>query len=114
VPDGTGGSEWMGQFALHTDIRMLKSHDYEFSCTVTSTTESQFTMKLTNDPEDDSKVSFYDNALNMKNGTVKIRKVAVKPASADAEATMLIFDFGRTPAGTRITVTDIVLQEYIQ
>jgi hypothetical protein len=26
---------------------------------------------------------------------------------------MLIFDFGRTPAGTKITVTDIVLQEYV-
>ena len=114
TPEGIGGSEWMGQFALHTDIQLQASHEYEFSCNVTATSESQFTMKLTNDPEDDSKVSFYDNALNMKNGTVKIRKVAVKPASADAEATMLIFDFGRTPAGTRITVTDIVLQEYIQ
>ena len=114
TPEGIGGSEWMGQFALHTDILMQASHDYEFSCNITATSESQFTMKLTNDPEDDSKVSFYDNTLNMKNGTVKIRKVAVKPASADAEATMLIFDFGRTPAGTKITVTDIVLQEYIQ
>jgi hypothetical protein len=114
VPDGVGGSEWMGQFALHTDIQLLASHEYELVCTVTATSASQFTMKLTNDPEDDSKVCFYDNALNMKEGMVTIRKVAVKPASADAEAAMLIFDFGRTPAGTKITVTDIVLQEYIQ
>ena len=114
VPDGIGGSEWMGQFALHTDIQLLASHEYEFICTVTATNASQFTMKLTNDPEDDSKVCFYDNALNMKEGAVTIRKVAVKPASADAEAAMLIFDFGRTPAGTKIVVTDIVLQEYIQ
>ena len=104
----------MGQFALHTDIQLLASHEYELVCTVTATSASQFTMKLTNDPEDDSKVCFYDNALNMKNGSVTVRKVAVKPASADAEAAMLIFDFGRTPAGTKITVTDIVLQEYIQ
>ena len=81
---------------------------------MTATGASSFTMKLTNDPEDDSKVCFYDNALNMKEGSVKVRKVAIKPASADAEAAMLIFDFGRTPGGTKITVTDIVLQEYIQ
>ena len=114
VPEGIGGSEWMGQFALHTDIQLLASHEYEFVCTVTATGASSFTMKLTNDPEDDSKVCFYDNALNMKEGSVKVRKVAIKPASADAEAAMLIFDFGRTPGGTKITVTDIVLQEYIQ
>ena len=70
-------------------------------------------MKLTNDPEDDAKVCFYDNTLNMTEGTVKVRKAGIKPASADAEAAMLIFDFGRTPAGTKITVTDIVLQEYV-
>ena len=113
MPEGIGGSEWMGQFALHTDIPLLASHEYEFSCVVTATADAQYTIKLTNDPEDDSKVSFYDNALTMKNGSVKVRKVGVKPASADAEAAMLIFDFGRVPAGTKVTVTDIVLQEYV-
>ena len=113
VPEGIGGSEWMGQFALHTDILLQASHEYEFSCVMTATADSQYTMKLTNDPEDDSKVSFYDNAMTMKNGTVKVRKVGFKPESQDSEATMLIFDFGRTPAGTKITVTDIVLQEYV-
>ena len=113
MPEGIGGSEWMGQFALHTDIRLLASHEYEFSCTVTADGESSYTMKLTNDPEDDSKVCFYDNTLTMKNGSVKVRKAGVKPESADAEAAMLIFDFGRTPAGTKVRVTDIVLQEYV-
>ena len=113
MPEGIGGSEWMGQFALHTDILLQTSHEYEFSCLVTATGDAPYTIKLTNDPEDDSKVSFYDNALTMKNGTVKVRKVGIKPASADAEATMLIFDFGRVPAGTQVTVTDIVLQEYV-
>jgi len=113
VPEGIGGSEWMGQFAIHTDILLQASHEYEFSCVMTATADSQYTMKLTNDPEADSKVSFYDNAMTMKNGTVKVRKAGFKPESEDSEATMLIFDFGRTPAGTKITVTDIVLQEYV-
>ena len=113
MPDGIGGSEWMGQFALHTDIQLLASHEYEFSCKVTSTAASTFTMKLTNDPEADSKVSFYDGGVTMVEGTVTVRKQGIKPESEDSEATMLIFDFGRTPAGTKVTVTDIVLQEYV-
>ena len=113
IPDGIGGSEWMGQFALHTDIQLLASHEYEFSCKVTSTAASTFTMKLTNDPEADSKVCFYDGGVAMAEGTVTIRKPGIKPESEDAEAAMLIFDFGRTPTGTKVTVTDIVLQEYV-
>ena len=113
VPDGIGGSEWMGQFALHTDIPLLASHEYELSLKITSTAASPITMKLTNDPEDDAKVSFYDGNVNMKEGETVIRLQGFKPASADAEAAMLIFDFGRTPAGTHIKVSDIVLQEYV-
>ena len=56
---------------------------------------------------------FYDNALQMRTGTVTIKKVGIKPASEDAEAVQLIFDFGRVPAGTKVKVTDIVLQEFI-
>ena len=113
VPDGIGGSEWMGQFALHTDILLSASKDYEFSCKLTADTESTITVKLTNDPEADEKVCFYDPAAVMKAGTVTYKKQGIKPAGADAEATMLIFDFGRTPAGTKVTVSDIVLQEFI-
>ena len=113
IPEGIGGSEWMGQFALHTNIQLLASHEYEFSCKVNSTAASTFTMKLTNDPEADSKVCFYDGGVLMAEGTVTVRKPGIKPESEDAEAAMLIFDFGRTPAGTKVTVTDIVLQEYV-
>jgi hypothetical protein len=113
IPEGIGGSEWMGQFALHTDIAALASHEYELSFVMESTAEAAFTAKLTNDPEADSKVFFYDNALQMRTGTVTIKKVGIKPASEDAEAVQLIFDFGRVPAGTKVKVTDIVLQEFI-
>ena len=113
MPEGIGGSEWMGQFALHTDITLSASHEYEFSCKITGDTESAITIKLTNDPEADEKVCFYDNAIPVKVGTSTYSQQGIKPASADAEAAMLIFDFGRTPAGTKITVSDIVLQEYI-
>ena len=115
IPEGIGGSEWMGQFALHSNIELLSSHEYEFSCKIKATTASTFTLKLTNDPETgtDAKVSFYENSLNMKEGETVIRLRGFKPAESDAEAAMLIFDFGRTSAGTVINVSDIVLQEYV-
>ena len=113
IPDGIGGEEWMGQVKLTTDIQLDHTHSYEFSCKVVATADAQFTLKLTNNPESDDKVSFYDNGLAMKNGTATVKKVDVHPA-ADAEATFLIFDFGRVPAGTKVAVSDIVLQEYMK
>ena len=113
IPERIGGSEWMGQFLLHTDIKALASHRYDFSCKITSDAESDITVKLTNDPESDDKVFFYDGAVRIKNGTVTYAQSNVAPAAADAEAVMLIFDFGRTPAGTKIKVSDIVFQEYV-
>ncbi len=113
IPEGIGGSQWMGQLYLHTDIQLLASKEYDFSCKVTSTAASTFVVKLSNDPEADSKVSFYDGNATMIEGTVTIRKEKIKPESKDAEAAMLIFDFGRTPAGTKVTVTDIDLREHV-
>jgi hypothetical protein len=113
IPEGIGGSEWMGQVKLSTNIALQASHEYEFSCKVEATDASSFTIKLTNDPESDEKVCFYDNTLPTKNGVVTIRKQGFSPASEDVDAAFLIFDFGRTPAGTVIKVSDIVLQEYV-
>ena len=47
-------------------------------------------------------------------GTVTYKLKDIYPKPNDADALQLIFDFGRMPAGTKISVTDIVFQEYIQ
>jgi hypothetical protein len=114
VPEGIGGSEWMGQFALHTDIQALNSHRYEFSAKITATEASTITVKISNDPEeDDAHLLNYDNGVATVAGTVTYKVKDIYPKPNDANALMVIFDFGRTPAGTKITVTDIVFQEYI-
>ena len=115
VPEGTGGSEWMGQFSLHSDIQALNSHRYEFSANITSTEAGTITVKISNDPEeDDAHLLNYDNGVAVVAGTVNYKLKDIYPKPNDADALQLIFDFGRMPAGTRITVTDIVFQEYIQ
>ncbi len=114
VPEGVGGSEWMGQFSLHSDIKALNSHRYEFSAQITATAASTITVKISNDPEeDDAHLLSYDNAVGTVAGTVTYRVKDIYPKPLDADALQVIFDFGRTPAGTKITVTDIVFQEYI-
>ncbi|MBR4585216.1 MAG: PKD domain-containing protein [Bacteroidales bacterium] len=115
VPEGVGGIEWMGQFALHTDIKALNSHRYEFSAKITATAASTITVKLANDPEEnDGHLLNYDNGVGTVAGTVTYSLKDIYPKPQDADALMLIFDFGRTPAGTKITVTDIVFQEYVK
>ena len=114
VPEGVGGSEWMGQFALHSDIKALNSHRYEFSARISSTAAGTITVKISNDPEeDDAHLLNYDNAVGIVEGAVTYRLKDIYPKPQDADAVQLIFDFGRIPAGTKITVTDIVFQEYI-
>ena len=114
VPEGTGGSEWMGQFALHSDIQALNAHRYEFSARISSTAAGTITVKISNDPEeDDAHLLNYDNAVGIVEGAVTYRLKDIYPKPQDADAVQLIFDFGRIPAGTKITVTDIVFQEYI-
>ena len=114
IPEGIGGREWQGQFALHSDIKALKSHRYEFSANITSTAAGVITVKISNDPEeDDSHLLSYDNAVGIVEGTVNYKVKNIYPKPQDADALLLIFDFGRIPAGTEIVVKDIVFQEYI-
>ena len=115
VPEGTGGAEWQGQFALHSNIKAKKALRYEFSAKIASTADGAITVKVTSDPEeDDAHLISYDNSVRVIGGsTVSYRIKNVYPKPQDADALMLVFDFGRMPAGTEITVTDIVFQEYI-
>ncbi len=114
VPEGIGGSEWMGQFALLTDIQALNSHRYEFSANITSSEAGTITIKIANEPEeDDAHLLNYDNGVGLVAGTVAYKLKDIYPKPQDADAMKVIFDFGRMPAGTKVTVTDIVFQEFI-
>ena len=114
VPEGIGGSEWMGQFALLTDIKALNSHRYEFSANINSSEAGTITIKIANEPEeDDAHLLNYDNGVGLVAGTVAYKLKDIYPKPQDADAMKVIFDFGRMPAGTKVTVTDIVFQEFI-
>ena len=109
VPDGVGGSEWQGQVKLVADIAVDPDIAYAFSCKVESSSDGACTIKVADADNDADHAFFYDNGVGLAAyDVVTYTNAPVSPDGAYA-AVMVIFDFGRLPAGTEITVTDIAL-----
>ena len=110
-PDGIGGSEWQGQIKLVAPVPADPEKQYSFAANIEGAADGTFTIKLADANADAEHAFFYDNNVKM----VAYDKVAYKnePVSPDQayEAVMVIFDFGRIPAGTEISVTGISLKE---
>ena len=110
VPEGIGGSEWQGQVKLVADVAVDPDVVYEFSCKVESSSDGVCTIKVADADNDAENALFYDNGVGLAAfDVVAYRNEPVSPDGAYA-AVMVIFDFGRMPAGTEITVTDIALR----
>ena len=109
VPDGVGGSEWQGQVKLVADIAVDPDIAYAFTCKVESSSDGACTIKVADADNDADHAFFYDNGVGLAAyDVVTYTNAPVSPDGAYA-AVMVIFDFGRLPAGTEITVTDIAL-----
>ena len=137
IPEGVGGSEWMGQTKLKSHIASSADKTYALSVKFTASEDMTVTVKLTNDPEgaDDVNAFFYD-------GNVKTVKLTNDPEGADdvnaffydgnvklaagetllyvkrrlsqkqsGDNVMLIFDFGRSPVGSVIEASEIIFME---
>ena len=114
IPDGVGGSEWMGQTKLKSHIASSSDKEYDFSVTLLADEDMTVTIKLTNDPEesDDIHSFFYDGQVKLTAGEplVYIKKGVKQSVSGDN--VMLIFDFGRSPIGSTIEAKDIIFMEH--
>ena len=114
IPEGIGGSEWMGQTKLKSGIATSSDKEYDFSVTLLASEDMTVTIKLTNDPEDDNDIHsfFYDGQVKLTAGEPFVyRKHNLKQA-VSGNNVMLIFDFGRSPIGSTIEAGDILLQEH--
>ena len=111
TPDGIGGTEWQGQVKLVADIPADPEKQYSFSANIEGAADGTFTVKLADANADAMNAFFYDNGVKMvAYESVAYKQEPVSPNQA-YEAVMVIFDFGRIPAGTEITVTGISLKE---
>ena len=114
IPEGVGGSEWMGQTKLKSHIASSSEKTYDFSVTLLADEDMTVTIKLTNDPEesDDIHSFFYDGQVKLTAGEPLVyRKANIKQA-VSGDNVMLIFDFGRSPIGSTIEAKDIIFQEH--
>ena len=115
IPDGVGGSEWMGQTKLKSHIASSSDKEYDFSVTLLADEDMTVTVKLTNDPEenDDIHSFFYDGQVKLTAGEPLVYRKAHLKQSVSGDNVMLIFDFGRSPIGSVIEAKDIIFQEHI-
>ena len=114
IPDGVGGSEWMGQTKLKSGIASSADKEYDFSVTLLADEDMTVTIKLTNDPEEDNDIHsfFYDGQVKLTAGEPLVYRRHNLKQSVSGDNVMLIFDFGRSPIGSEIEAKDIVFQEH--
>ena len=114
IPDGVGGSEWMGQTKLKSGIATSADKAYDFSVTLLSDEDMTVTIKLTNDPEEDNDIHsfFYDGQVQLTAGEPLLYVKRGLKQAVSGDNVMLIFDFGRSPVGSTITASEILLQEH--
>ena len=115
IPEGVGGSEWMGQTKLKSGIASSSEKEYDFSVTLLADEDMTVTIKLTNDPEesDDIHSFFYDGQVKLTAGEPFVYRKHNLKQSVSGDNVMLIFDFGRSPIGSTIEAKDIVFQEHM-
>ena len=114
IPEGVGGSEWQAQNKLISDIATESGKLYDFSATLTASQDMTVTIKLTGNPEGDGDphAFFYNGSVELEAGVPYTFQMGNLTQSQPTDNVMLILDFGRSPIGSTITVTDVLFQEH--
>ena len=114
IPEGMGGSQWQGQFPINTTIATSQNDKYTFSCTILADQDCNgVTIKLTETDEGGTKHdgNFYcadRHDVKANESYVYTITGATLPQN-DAHALSLFFDFGGSPIGANIEISDIIL-----
>lgn len=117
IPEGTGGDQWQGQVGIHTSLTAELAATYNFSCIIEMDNDAPgVTIKLTEtDDADGTKHDsnfFFDgrHAVTADKPFVYSAK-GVTLSQNDAHALSLVLDFGGTPAGTEVKISNIVFSK---
>ena len=115
IPEGMGGSQWQGQFPINTKLATAQNDAYNFSCTILTDQDCDgITVKLT---ESDDEAKHDDNFYFADRHNVKAdepfvyKMTGVTLPKNDAHALSLFFDFGGSPIGTNIVISDIIFEK---
>ena len=116
IPEGMGGSQWQGQFPINTTLATAMDDAYNFSCTINSDEDlNGVTIKLTESDEGDTKHDnnfYFADRHNVKADEPFVYKMSgVKLPLNDSHALSLFFDFGGSPIGAHIVISDIIFEK---
>lgn len=114
IPEGVGGSEWMGQTKMISDVATSADKVYDFCATLVADEDMTVTIKLTSNPEGegDMHAFFYNGSIELEADTPFTFKMPSISQKEGAENLMLIFDLGRSPVGSTFQATGICFQEH--
>ena len=111
LPEGIGGSQWQGQFHIDTKLTASASKAYNFQLVMEADNDCpQVTVKLT----DSGDTNFFCEGrhdITADEPYVFTLKGATLREGTDASAIRLYFDFGGSPAGTKVKISKIIFKE---
>ena len=109
IPAEIGTQQWQGQFPIKTTLSAAMADSYTFSCTLVGDNDMPgVTIKLT-DGADDNNFFVADRHAITADQTFVYKVTGVKLPVGDAASLSLFFDFGGTPGGTHVKISDIIL-----
>lgn len=115
IPEGMGGSQWQGQFPINTTLATTQNDAYNFSCTILADNDCNgVTIKLTetDDAEKHDNNFYFADRHDIKADEPFVYKMTgVTLPLNDAHALSLFFDFGGSPIGTKIVISDIIFEK---
>lgn len=111
LPEGMGGSQWQGQFHIDTKLTASAAKQYHFQLVMEVDQDCPgVTIKLT----DSGDTNFFCEGrhdIKADEPFVYTLKNASLKEGKDAESIRLFFDFGGSPAGTKVKISKIVFKE---
>ncbi len=113
VATENGGAEWQGQSSINNvKIDMQEGLYYDIKCKVVSSAAvGRYTLKVCQQNDDDNfLLAKGDLKLNEGENIVQFTKLEMKKGAASEMK--WIFDFGGTPVGTEIKLSDFILQKH--
>ena len=117
VPEGVGASQWQGQVKIFTTLSAKQDDPYNFQCTIIADNDiTGATIKLTQSDESESNKHddnfYFDGRHDLKADEPFVYKATcVTLPKGDAHEFTMVFDFGGAPAGTNITIKDIIFEK---
>lgn len=113
IAAANGGSEWQAQTSIaNAPVEIDGGVYYDVRCKVTSSAAiGRYTMKICQQDDDDNSL-IYKGDLKLNEGDNIVEFTHLKAAKGDISNMKWIFDFGGTPEGTQISMSDFILQKH--